>query len=220
MGTGAHGSRVPGAALVACAPQFSAAERRRTLGMDASRRPRAARPGHSAAAVPARSLPADPRVCSLRLGCGARASIAVGARLAATAYAGECRRRLRAAWITPFQLAGRAGLEPRAPRDVLAAGEPSLRNRMRELASQPARRRQHLLSAYPELPVFMPQRVTPNRTLLDAAPAPFQVLLEREHIDLVWLDEELRLAPRFRGGSGLPTLHRAAGALWVQRAQH
>jgi len=67
---------------------------------------------------------------------------------------------------------------------------------MRELASQPARRRQHLLSAYPELPVFMPQRVTPNRTLLDAAPAPFQVLLEREHIDLVWLDEELRLAPR------------------------
>ena len=102
-------------------------------------------------------------------------------------------------WFTPFQLSGPNGVSPRAPLDVLAPGTPSLRNRIQQIAALPARRPLQLLSAYPELPFFLPQQLLQSRLLLDAAPGSFDTLLEREHIELVWLDDELTRATRFAG---------------------
>jgi hypothetical protein len=106
-------------------------------------------------------------------------------------------------WLAPFQLSGPNGLSPRAPLDVLAPGTPSLRNRMQQIAALPARRPLQLLSAYPELPVFLPRQLLPTRPLLDAEPGSFDTLLEREHIELVWLDDELARATRFAGDASV-----------------
>ena len=105
-------------------------------------------------------------------------------------------------WLAPFQLSGPNGMVPRAPRDVLAPGTPSLRNRMQQIARLPTRRPLQLLSAYPELPVFMPGRLQPSQPLLDGVGS-FDTLLEHAQIELVWLDEELERANRFAGDVSL-----------------
>lgn len=106
-------------------------------------------------------------------------------------------------WLTPYQLFGPAGLAPIAPLNVLAPGQASFRNRLREIAALPARAPLHVLSAYPDLAVFMPLRLQPTQPIADAAADSFTTLLQREHIELVWWDEELARAHRFAGDATL-----------------
>jgi hypothetical protein len=100
-------------------------------------------------------------------------------------------------WLAPFQLAGPGGLTPSAPMDMLAAGKPTLRNRIRDIAALPKRRPLRLLSAYPELAVFLPQDLAQTRPLSEAASDSFERLLQREQIELVWWDQELERTHRF-----------------------